>query len=53
MPILILAVTDNGASASFFQDETSSMLTQKAIKIAEELVTDYMTTPPNFQNQGN
>lgn len=52
MPILILAITENGASSVFFQDEMSQSLIQKAIKVADDLGIEYMTTPPNFQKQG-
>ncbi|VDI33979.1 Rho GTPase-activating protein 5 [Mytilus galloprovincialis] len=51
MPILILAITENGASSVFFQDEMSQSLIQKAIKVADDLGIEYMTTPPNFQKQ--
>ncbi|XP_052064008.1 rho GTPase-activating protein 190-like isoform X6 [Mytilus californianus] len=51
MPILILAITEIGASSVFFQDEMSQSLIQKAIKVADDLGIEYMTTPPNFQNQ--
>ncbi|CAC5425486.1 ARHGAP5 [Mytilus coruscus] len=51
MPILILAITEIGASSVFFQDEMSQSLIQKAIKVADDLGIEYMTTPPNFQSQ--
>ena len=53
MPILILAITDNGASTVFFQDELSQSLIQKANEIADELGIEYMTTSAHFQHQGN
>ena len=53
MPILILAITDNGASTVFFQDELSQSFIQKANEIADELGIEYMTTSAHFQHQGN
>ncbi|VDI64869.1 Rho GTPase-activating protein 5, partial [Mytilus galloprovincialis] len=51
MPILILAITEIGASSVFVQDEMSQLLIQKAIKVADDLGIEYMTTPPNFHKQ--
>ena len=51
MPILILAITDNGTSTVFFQDELSQSLIQKANEIADELGIEYMTTSAHFQHQ--
>ncbi|KAK3101435.1 hypothetical protein FSP39_003567 [Pinctada imbricata] len=51
IPILILAVTDNGLSSMFFHDESSKELIQEGNHLAKDLGCTFMTTTANFQQQ--